>query len=59
MLCFDVSSADSLENVSSWLEQIRNNSKESIKVLIVATKIDVPEAEKQVNGEKATTMFNN
>jgi len=41
LLCFDLTSRESFENVPRWLQDLRDNTKELIPVVLVGTKYDL------------------
>ena len=43
MLCFDLSDPFSLDTIASWIEFLRSNAPENMKIIIIGTKKDLPQ----------------
>lgn len=52
LLCFDVTNPKTLQNLSVWHSEVKNNASSTIKFIVVGTKIDIGE-ERKVSYEEA------
>jgi hypothetical protein len=53
LVFFDITSESSFANVEGWLREIKNNSTENVKVVLVGTKCDL-EKRRKISKEEAT-----
>ncbi|CAK55948.1 unnamed protein product (macronuclear) [Paramecium tetraurelia] len=42
MICFDLSESNSLENVATWIQLLREEGPQNIQIIIIGTKKDLP-----------------
>ncbi|GMH96871.1 hypothetical protein TrVE_jg13211 [Triparma verrucosa] len=60
LMVFDVSNEDSFVNVTNWMEQIKDNASEGVKIILLANKVDVVAEERVVSksmGEQLAAKF--
>ena len=51
LLVYDITNKDSFENVNKWAQEIRENSEDSIPIVLIGNKLDLEE-ERRINKEQ-------